>query len=93
MIGLGGGWRQRWRCGALLLLVDARKRPRDGEDETQWGIFFFLRVVDEAEWEAVYERTWADEHPCQGFFRSFFPYSLLGFYSQQTMNREISISS
>jgi len=38
-----------WSAWALLLPVDARERPRDGEGETEWGDFFFLQETGEAE--------------------------------------------
>jgi hypothetical protein len=48
---------QWWRRRDLLVLAGARKkRTRDGEGETVWGVFLFLRVAGEAEWEATSER-------------------------------------
>ena len=32
-----------WSAWALLLPVDARERPRDGEGETEWGDVFLKR--------------------------------------------------
>jgi len=49
VVSLGGGRRQSWRRGDLVLRADARKdrghekRPRDGESETEWGVFFVDR--------------------------------------------------
>ena len=59
MVGLGGGRRQWWRRGALLLLADVREAERWGVPDGA-GRFFFLERSGRSEWEAASERTRAD---------------------------------
>jgi hypothetical protein len=50
-----------------MVPADARERLRDEEDETEQGDFL-LREVGEAQWEATFEQTQANERPCRSNF-------------------------